>query len=173
MHIIISEIHFSTNPSFLMISSTKIHSTLSYALLISNLIAIWPVRPLLFKLIECIKNDYVNTFGGIYLLLSLYLCIFHFTYLFVIFLFFPLLSLPNTSHHLSSFFCTIPSILYPPPSSPALLSSTQPSSLSLSLSCRTNHVTINMRPITTQIIRLISDQVIKPTNDNYIKVIRF
>ena len=47
------EIHFPSNPNFSMIFSRKIHSTLSYALLMSSFNAMNPDFPLILDLRRC------------------------------------------------------------------------------------------------------------------------
>lgn len=55
-HIIINEIHFSWKPIFCIIPSKKGHSTRSYALLMSSLMAIRPFFPFLFWSMQCIVS---------------------------------------------------------------------------------------------------------------------
>ena len=45
--------HLPSNPNFIIICLRKLHSTLSYALLISSFTAIWPFLPLLLLCILC------------------------------------------------------------------------------------------------------------------------
>jgi hypothetical protein len=47
IHLMIRFIHLSSKPNLLIIASKKFHSTRSYALLMSNLIAAYPSLPLL------------------------------------------------------------------------------------------------------------------------------